>query len=516
MTSTAFRIGRTASRIPAAVLFFCGLCLFAVRTVRADKEPAAPTTQSSVTEHDLTLDGQPVHYRATAGELPLTDDQDKQSATIFYVAYEKATAGGSATQPAGDPARPITFIFNGGPGSAAVWLHMGCAGPKRIVTGPDGFPPSPPYSFTDNPQSWLDFTDLVFIDPVGTGYSRASDPDKAKEFYNVEGDIHSVANFIRLYCTRNNRWLSPKYLAGESYGTTRAAGLSEFLHDRYGIDLNGIVLISTVLNFQTLEASPGNDTPYPLYIPSFTAVAHYHHKLPDDLQADLKKAVAESEQWAMTDYANALAKGNSLDDAAREQIVDKLVRYTGLPRDYVERSNLRIDLYRFEKELLASEHKVIGRMDARVTGFDADGLSDHPEYDPSVDRFLGVFTDTFNDYIRRDLKFTSDDTYEVLSARVQGWSFGKDDSYLNVVPTLQRAMIENPSLELLVCSGYYDLATPFAAADYTVNSMVLNKELRANVTQAYFEGGHMLYLNPPALAQLKQTVRGFYQPPPTR
>jgi carboxypeptidase C (cathepsin A) len=480
--------------IPLAAI----VLLFGISRARAAKPTTEPAPQRGITYHDIRLDGKIVHYRATAGELPIEDDAGKATAKIFYIAYEK-TAGtttgpatssdvGSASRSTADSFRPITFVFNGGPGSASVWLHMGAIGPRRVKVADGGFPPSPPYSLTDNPQSWLDRTDLVFIDPVGTGYSRATDPDKAKQ-----------------------RWLSPKFLAGESYGTTRAAGLSEFLHDRYGIDLNGIVLISTVLNFQTLRFDPGNDTPYPLYIPTYTAIAHYHKKLAPDLQADFKKAVSESQAWAMTDYAAALAKGDSLDDAARQQIVAKLVRYTGLPKEYVEHSDLRIDPGRFEKELLLDQRKIIGRMDGRITAEDTDPLNDSPDFDPSVDGFVGVFTNTFNDYVRRELKYDTDETYEVLSPRVQGWNFGANDSYLNVAPTLEHAITELPSLKVLVCCGYYDLATPFTAADYTVDSMALGKHLRSNVEEAYFEGGHMLYLNPSALAQLKERVSAFYR-----
>lgn len=519
MRGTRVRVGR----ISFFVMFVLGLG-WGLATAQVVKPSTEPTTQPGITEHDITLDGQVAHYRATASELPLKDDAGKETAKIFYIAYEKlsspsasgapattsSTATTSTTNPSADPSRPVTFIFNGGPGSASVWLHMGTAGPRRVKVADGGFPPSVPYSLTDNAQSWLDLTDLVFIDPVGTGYSRATDPEKAKDFYGVDGDISSVADFIRLYCTNNQRWLSPKFLAGESYGTTRAAGLSEFLHDRYGIDLNGIVLISTVLNFQTLEFDPGNDTPYPLYIPTYTAVAHYHKKLNPDLQADMKKAVAQAKDWAMTDYAQALAKGNSLDGAAREKVVAKLADYSGLPRAYVEHSNLRINPFRFEKELLADQRKIIGRMDGRITAEDADPLSDHPTFDPAVDGFVGVFTNTFNDYVRRELKYETEETYEVLSPRVQSWNFGKNDSYLNVAPTLQHAITETPALKVLVCCGYYDLATPFAAADYTVKSMSLSHELLGNVREAYFEGGHMLYLNPAALEQLKNTLREFY------
>ena len=290
---------------------------------------------------------------------------------------------------------------------------------------------------TDNGESWLDLTDLVFIDPVGTGFSRAESPDGAKGFYSTHGDVDSVADFIRLYCTQHNRWLSPKYLAGESYGTTRAAALAEHLHDRFGIDLSGIVLISTVLNFQTISFVPGNDAPYPLYLPTYTAIAHYHHKLSPELQADFLQTVDAANKWAQTTYAAALARGASLDEATRKQIAAQLAAYTGLPESYVARSNLRIDPSRFEQALLVDEHKVVGRFDGRITGDELDPLNDSAESDPSLDGYLGVFSNTINDYLRRELKFETDEPYEVLSPRVGPWDFeaGRGTgSYLNVAP----------------------------------------------------------------------------------
>jgi carboxypeptidase C (cathepsin A) len=536
-----------ASRALATV-FLSLLCCAAGPAPATEPAPQADpgakpelTAKTQTSLHDITIAGVPVHYRATAGTLPISDDNGKETARFFYIAYEKigsatsaptstapttaaasaaameptATASNATSEPAAEPkadaSRPVTFVFNGGPGSASVWLHMGTAGPKRVKLAADGFPPSPPYALTDNAQSWLDITDLVFIDPVGTGFSRGVDPAKEKEFFGYGGDIESVANFIQRYCTKNSRWLSPKFLAGESYGTTRAAGLSEYLHDRYGLDLNGIVFISTVLNFETISFAPGNDMPYPLYLPTYTALAHFHKKLAPDLDADWQKTVADARQWASTEYATDLAKGTSLDDATRRQALDKFARYTGLPREYVDRSDLRVNPFRFEKELLADQRKVIGRYDGRITGDDSDPLNDSAEFDPSADGYQGVFTATFNDYVRRELKYETEATYEVLTPIIQEWDFGKQDHYLNVAPTLEHAIIKIPSMKALFCCGYYDLATPFAATEYTINSLPLSKSLRSNITTAYFEGGHMMYLNPAALEKLKSTLRGFYQ-----
>ncbi len=480
------------------------------RGVRA-RSDAAPATQPSdekpvATEHEITLGGKPFKYSATAGQIPLKDDSGKTKARIFFVAYEKKR------DPSDDVAkRPITFVFNGGPGAAAIWLHLGTAGPKRVVLPDDGTPPPPPYQLETNDSTWLDLTDLVFIDPVGTGFSRIAEGEQPRQFYSVEGDVQSVADFIRLYLTRYQRWSSPKFIAGESYGTTRAAGLSEYLHDRYGIDLNGIVLISTVLNFQTLEPRAGNDLPYPLFLPTYTASAWFHGMLPDQ-RRKLPELLAEVQQFALTEYTSALAQGASLDEASRQKIIDKLVSYTGLPREYVEKSRLRISPARFQKALLAEKQLVIGRMDGRISGFDADWLDDRPDFDPSMSGYVGLFSSTFNDYIRRELKYENEQPYEFLSSRVGQWDWGPAGSgYLNVATTLRECMTKVPSMRVMLASGYYDLATPFTGADYTVNQMPLSDDLRKNISHSYYEGGHMMYLNRPSLEKLKRDLTEFYE-----
>jgi carboxypeptidase C (cathepsin A) len=465
----------------------------------------APSTQESednlsVTQHSMVVDGQPLNYEATAGTLLMKDDEGKPLANFFFVAYVK--------QPAAEPGtRPITFVFNGGPGAAAVWLHLGAVGPKKIKLGDDGLPPPPPYSLVDNPYTWLDVTDLVFIDPVGTGYSRAAEGRKPQDFYGVDNDVESVAQFIRLYLTRYQRWSSPKYLAGESYGTTRAAALAHYLDDAAGIDLNGIVLMSTVLDFQTLQADEGNDLPFALYLPSYTAIAVYHHKIQTDNE---QKLLDDVSQWAEGDYLAALAKGSALSKDARAQVIDHLSEYTGLPADLIDRADLRITPEIFRKQLLADQRLILGRFDARITGLDMHPASDDAGFDPSLSLYLPVYAETFNDYIRRELKFESDLNYEVLSGKVQPWDFGKgNDGYLDVTGELRNAMVDNPHLRVLVNSGYEDLATPFLATNYTFDHLDFSGRLRPRVTQEFYHSGHMIYHDPQALKELKQNVAAF-------
>jgi len=471
-------------------------------TSEPSTQPAAAAQDKlSVTRHSLLVDGQRIDYEATAGTMALTDESGKPEANFFFVAY--------VLQPADQPAtRPITFIFNGGPGAAAVWLHLGAVGPKRIELQDDGLPGAPPHRLIDNPQTWLDKSDLVFIDPVGTGYSRAAEGKKPQDFFGVEKDIDSVAHFIRLYLTRYQRWSSPKFLAGESYGTTRAAGLASHLLDRNGIDLNGIILISTVLNFQTLSGGDGNALPYALYLPSYTAIALYHHKLQAE---DEQKLLEEVGRYAMSDYLKALAEGSALAPQARADVLEHLSRYTGLAADLIDKADLRIDPDVFRKKLLNDQRLILGRFDGRITGPDTSPASDDAGFDPSLSLYLPVYAGTFNDYVRRELKFESDLSYEVLSGRVGPWDFGTEGGmgYLDVTDSLRRAMVENPHLKILVASGYEDLATPYLATNYTFDHLDLSGRLRTRVTQTYYHSGHMVYHDPASLRKLKEDVADF-------
>lgn len=463
----------------------------------------SPGDKLSTTEHEITVHGEALTYNATAGTLAIKDEAGKAKADMFFVAYEKQPA-------ASDPAtRPITFVFNGGPGAAAVWLHLGAVGPKRIALDDTGGPPSPPYHLVDNDDTWLASTDLVFIDPVGTGYSRAAAGEKPEQFYGVEEDVQSVGQFIRLYTTRYERWLSPKFLAGESYGTTRASALSDYLLEN-GISLNGIVLISCVLNFQTISFGNGNDQPYPLYLPTYTALAWYHKKLPPDLQADLTKALTESESWALNGFSAALASGSQLPQADRQTAVKKLARLTGLSENLVDRANLRVDPSEFRKELLADQHKVLGRYDGRLTGYDTDPLARAPDYDPSFAPFLAGYSATFNDYVRRTLKFESDLQYEVLSGRVRPWNFGeRGTGYLDVLDRLRSALVQSPNLKVMFNSGLFDLATPYLGTKYTVNHLDLGTDLRKNIEQNFYDSGHMIYHHRPDRERLSRNVAQF-------
>lgn len=467
------------------------------------KVPAPPEDKVVQTKHSARIGGQEIKYTATAGTIVMKTEDGTPKASVFYVAYTRDDASDMAK-------RPIMFTFNGGPGSASVWLHLGAFGPRRVEMGDAGALLPPPYKLVDNESSLLDVTDIVFIDPVSTGYSRATPGESPNQFHGLQEDVQSVGDFIRLYTTRNKRWSSPKFLAGESYGTTRAAGLSGYLQQRYGMYLNGIILVSTILNFETAEFNTGNDLPYILYVPTYTAIAWYHKKLPADLQKDLHKTLEESENFAKGEYATALMEGDALPAAEHAEVVRKLSRLTGLSPDYIERTNLRVEIERFTKELLRGERRTVGRIDGRFTGIDQDAAGDSPEYDPSIAAIIGPYTATLNDYVRGDLKFDSDLPYEVLTGRVYPWSYKPyENRYVDVAETLRSAMTQNPFLHVFVAKGYYDLATPFFAADYTFDHLGLDPSLRDHLSGAYYESGHMVYAHLPSLAKLKQDTAQF-------
>ena len=470
------------------------------------KDEKKPEEKTAQTKHMIRIGGQEIKYTATAGTLLLKLEDGTPKASVFYIAYTKDEVSDTAK-------RPVTFTFNGGPGSASIWLHLGAFGPRRVEMSDADLLLPPPYKLVDNQYSLLDLTDLVFIDPVSTGYSRPVPGEAANQYHGIQQDIESVGDFIRLYATRNKRWTSPKFLAGESYGTTRAAGLSGYLQQRYGMYLNGIVLISSILNFQTAEFDTGNDLPYILYLPTYTAIAWYHKKLPADLQgAGLQKAVDESRNFAAHEYADALMSGDNLPAARKAEIAQKLSRLSGLSPEYLLRSNLRIEIQRFDKELLRDQRRTVGRLDGRFTGIDEDAAGARPDYDPSLAAIVGPYTATFHDYVRADLKFESDLFYEYLTGRVRPWSFEPyENRYVNVAQTLRSAMTQNPFLHVFVGKGYYDLATPFYAAEYTFDHLSLDDSLRPHLSGGYYEAGHMMYVHMPSLAKLKQDLAQFVQ-----
>ena len=457
-------------------------------------EPPKDKPKESVTQHSVTINGAKVDYTVKAGLIPLKDPEGKPTAEIFYVAYTKDGAGDLTK-------RPLTFSFNGGPGSSSVWMHMGLLGPRRVKLKDDGGALPPPYTLVDNEYSLLDETDLVFIDPVGTGYSRASKPDEAKKFFGVKEDAQSVAEFIRLYVTKNTRWSSPKFLIGESYGTTRAAYLSGLLANKHRMNLNGIMLVSTVLNFQTIWGGEGNDLPHALYLPSYTATAWHHRKLPQDLQSKpLPEVLKEAEAFAAGPYSHALFMGTGLAGDERKNVLTQLARFTGLTPDYLDRADLRPGLHRFNVELLRDQNLELGRFDSRYTGPVRNRLSEHTENDPSGDAIFGAFASTLNDYLRRDLKFEEDKPYEILTS-LGAWNWDSDNDFLNVAEALAEAMTQNPFLKVHVSSGYTDMATPYFATKYTFNHLNIAPSLRGNLVLDEYSSGHMMYLN---LADLKK------------
>ena len=489
----------------------------------------------SVTSHSITIGGKTLKYHATAGFIVLKEEEGKPlvkdapqkpspdskseskesepsktkdglkpKAKVFFVAY--------TLDEAGDPAdRPVTFAFNGGPGSSSVWLHMASVAPRRANLTDEGEAPPPPYRLTDNESTWLDDTDLVFIDPVSTGYSRPVGKEDANQYHGLKEDIASVGDFIRLYTSRNTRWLSPKFILGESYGTTRAAGLSDYLQERYGLYFNGIILVSSALNFAALEFAPQNNDPYIYFLPSYAASAWYHKKLPPDLQAQgVADVVAAARTFAGGEYAVALGQGDQVTAADKTRLAGELSRYTGLPAAEILQWKLRVKDGQFFNQLLRAENKVIGRYDARFSGFRYEpGTDSGQEYDPSDEAVTGPLGAAFNDYIRRELQFTSDIPYE-LSTDVEPWNFGDaGNGFPNTVEDLRKAMTRNPYLKVWVTCSYYDLATPFFGAESVIASMNLEPSIRANLRFTYYESGHMLYIHNPSRVKFKSDFETF-------
>ncbi len=471
----------------------------------AEKNPSMPEDNLSVTHHSVTINGEEIRYTATTGTLVLKEEIDKEGekakATVFFIAYTRDDVEDMSE-------RPITFSFNGGPGSSSVWLHLGVLGPRCVKPDEDGELPHPPYQLKNNECSILDKTDLVFIDPVSTGFSRAVPGEEAKQFHGFKRDIESVGDFILLYLGRYRRWGSPKFLIGESYGTTRAGGLSGYLQERHGTYLNGIMLVSVVLNFQTIRFAPGNDLPHILYLPTYAATARYHNKLETD--AEFEAFIDEVREFAMGDYTTALMQGSALSDDQRANIVQQLAKYTGLSAEYIEQTDLRVNIMRFCKELLRDEGRTVGRFDSRYKGIDRDAAGETFEYDPSSAVVQGAYTAMLNYYVRDELEFASDLPYEILSRRVHPWDYGDhQNEYVNVADTLRKAMTTNPALKIYVANGYYDLATPFLASEYTFTHLGLDKSLQDNISMAYYQAGHMMYIDQGELQKMKRDLDAY-------
>lgn len=489
------------------------LALWVMLPIAVSAQTEMPETGSSstvVTRHEIDTNGGTLRYTATAGFLPIADGDGEPKARVFFVAYN--------AEPEGGPPRPITFAFNGGPGQPAVWLHLGVGPWRADVARPGDRPGSGPRGepaprLVENPHTWLAYSDLVFVDPVSTGYSRAAKGEDSSQFHGYVRDVEYLGEFVRLYLARFQRWDSPKLLVGESYGTTRVAGLTEYLQTRHGIDVDGVILVSAILNWQTARFHVGNDLPYLLFLPTYAATAWYHGMLDGELQArPLEDVVDQARELALGDYAVALLRGHDLSQEKRRDVVQRLARLTGLSPVYLDRANMRIDGRRFAKQVRRVDRVTVGRLDSRYTGVDRDAAGETPEFDPSYFVY-GAFSALFNDYVRADLGFRSDLAYEVRAGDlVRPWDYSSvQNRYLNVAEDLRSAMSRNPDLRLFVASGYYDLATPFFAMDYTLSQMQLAGSQRANVWKRYYEAGHMMYIDPGSLGALAADIGAFYR-----
>lgn len=460
------------------------------------------------TQHTATIAGQKIDYDATVGDVILRDDDQNPTAAVYFTAYIRRGVS-DVTH------RPVVFAYNGGPGSSSIWVHMGAFGPRRVATPDTTHSGPPPYRLEDNPYSLLDVADLVFIDPVGTGFSHPLGKATGSDFWGVDQDARSLAQFVTRWLTENSRWNSPRYLIGESYGTTRSAVLGNLLQ-RQSVGLNGIVFVSTVLDFQTISFQPGNDEPYIMYLPGYAAVAWYHDALPNK-PAELRPFLRQVEQFATTDYAQALLAGSKLDAAARSRILDKLVQYTGLSRDYLDKANLRVDAGDFEKELLREKGLVVGRLDARFTGPTGDLLAERAAYDPQSADISAPYVALFRDYLRNQLNFKSDRIYQV-SGNVRPWDwqhslgFGRGGGwpgFTNVAVDLAQMLTQNPRMHVMMAAGLYDLATPYFAAEYTMDHLGLPANLQAHIRIDEYDAGHMMYVDPTSLAKLKKDIASF-------
>ncbi len=450
-----------------------------------------------------------IAYTATAATQVIEQGEDRK-AVFFHVAYTEDDA---------DPTqRPIVFAFNGGPGSSTVWLHLGLFGPRRVEFDEEGFRVGTPGRLVDNEHSLLDAADVVLVDAVGTGFSTASPKDQDKEFHHFSRDIDAFTDFIVSYLNRHDRWASPKYLAGESYGTTRGAAVAHSLFTTKGTELNGLILISAALNFQTIGQErealvfrPGNDLPYMVFLPTYAATAWYHRRLSERLQAlPLRGLLDEVEEFAIGRYWSALARGDGLDEKERVRVAAKLAEYTGLSRDYIERYDLRIHIHRFCKELLRDQRRTVGRLDSRYTGIDRFADGDNLEADPANDTIGGPYTATLNDYLRRELGFENQAFYETLSMKVnESWDY--EDFKGHYVDTSERLrdVMSRSGLRVFVANGYFDLATPHFATQYTFNHLGLDESLRKNVEMGHYEAGHMMYVHRASLKQLARDLRAF-------
>lgn len=454
----------------------------------------------SVTRHTFRLGEESFGYTATAGYLRLKDDSAKPKADLFFTAYTVEN----------QESRAITFVFNGGPGASSVWLHLGVAGPVRVLTGEDAAPAGPPYATVPNPYSWLPWTDLVFIDPVGTGFSRAIPPEESKAFYGTRDDVKWIGEFIRSYVSMFGRWKSPKCIAGESYGALRAAGLLKYLYETHGMEFEGLLLISPALDLDTILFSSTNDLPYVLFFPSYTAAAWYHGKIAPELRDSLPLAIAEAEEWAIEEYLPALARGDLLPEAERDRLAEQFARFTGLPEKLVSKWNLRVSREDFTSELLRSEGLSIGFMDGRRVQSGMDEASFL--HDPGMAATYGPYSGAINEYLSNQLGFTPGIPYVTFSRQVNSqWNWGSAVGQADAVETIRNALNRNKRLKILAAAGYFDLDVPYFATTYVISHLRADPRLHENISVSFFRGGHMFYTSNEALESFSREAAVFFK-----
>lgn len=509
---------RCVGLLSAALLILCGgpslaAAKSSVRNLAPAGELLPPQAVRSVTQGSVTVEGRKIDYVATAGTIILRNGRGKPTGSMFYVAYVKSGAKDAGR-------RPVTFFYNGGPGSSTVWLHMGAFGPRRVLTNDHTHTPAAPYRTVNNDYSLLDVTDEVFIDAIGTGYSRIIGKNEggsgeAKDFYGIDADVASFAQFINRYLSENDRWNSPKYIYGESYGTLRSAALVDYMEQRDSTDINGVILQSTVLTHLTNRFWPNNDVPYEVFLPTYAATAWYHHRLANQ-PAALQPFLRQVERFALNDYAEALNAGNALSTDRFDAVAEKLHEYTGLGSAFIEKANLRVTDQEFFQQLLGDRDETVGRLDSRFSGPSMDPLSEGALYDPQSAAISSAYAAAFNSYVHDALKFGGDRRY-LLEARVYPWSsthvdpvtHHPQDGFATVAVDLAQAMKHDPDLQVLAQNGYYDLATPYFGTVYIMNHLDIPPGLRSHIHMEFYESGHMIYVHAPALKKLHDTTADF-------